>query len=111
MTASELERAMAWHLKVAELPKPESEFIFAPPRRWRFDFAWPTAKVALEVEGGTFLSGRHSRGRGFEDDCIKYDEAAIAGWLVIRVTGDMVTDGRALALVERALAARPGSAR
>jgi hypothetical protein len=42
----------------------------------------------------------------FELDCTKYAEAAVAGWLVLRVTTGMVEDRRALALIERALASR-----
>lgn len=76
-----------------------------PPRRWRFDLAWPGVKVACEIEGGIWANGRHTRGSGFEGDCIKYSEAAILGWRVIRVTGGMIEDGRALALIRRALAA------
>jgi len=34
-------------------------------------------------------------------------EKAIKGWLVVRVTGAMIEDGRALDAVEGALAARP----
>src|SRR5687768_16750315 len=30
-----------------------------PARRWRFDFAWPELKVAVECDGGTFTGGRH----------------------------------------------------
>lgn len=75
-------------------------------RAWRFDFAWPQYRLAVECEGGTWSGGRHTRGDGFEKDTEKYSEAAIQGWLVIRVTGDQIDDGRALALVERALAQR-----
>lgn len=77
------------------------EYRFHPQRRWRLDFAWPERKVALEVEGGTWINGRHNRGSSFEADCEKYNEAAILGWRVIRVTGSMVEDGRALSFVQR----------
>ena len=105
--ASLPELALATHIGWAKVePLPHTEYVFDPTRRWRFDFAWPELRVACEVEGGTFTAGRHSRGRGFEADCVKYDEAAIAGWLVLRVTTAMVNDGRALRLIERAIAAR-----
>lgn len=100
---------MAWQLRAASIPAPEREHRFTPPRRYRFDFAWPTARVALEVEGGTYANGRHSRGPGFERDCEKYNAAALEGWCVIRATTRMVEDGRALAAVELALAVRGGS--
>lgn len=79
------------------------EHQFDASRMWRFDFAWLDLLVAVEVEGGTWSAGRHSRGSGFESDCVKYAEAVIAGWLVLRVTTDMVDDGRAVTLLGRAL--------
>lgn len=106
MRASIPELALATQISWAKVPLPATEHRFDPRRRWRFDFAWPELLIAAEVEGGTYTAGRHSRGRGFEADCEKYSEAAIAGWLVVRVTTDMVDDGRALGLIERAIAAR-----
>jgi hypothetical protein len=35
---------------------------------------------------------------------VKYAEAVVAGWRVLRFTGAMVNDGRALEYLERALA-------
>ena len=81
-----------------------SEYRFHPTRRWRFDYCWPNKKVALEVEGGTWVGGRHVTGKGYENDCEKYSEAAILGWKVIRATTSMLKDGRATLLLERALA-------
>ena len=85
------------------LPAPTVELRFAPPRRWRFDLAWEGHRLACEIEGGVYLAGgsRHSRGRGFENDCEKYAEALCRGWRVLRVTTDMVTDGRAVGYLER----------
>lgn len=103
---SELERTLAFHLKAHRLPEPLREYRFAPPRNWRFDFAWPEQMLAVEVEGGTWNGGRHTRGDGFERDCTKYNEAALAGWRLLRFTTSMVTDGRAIAVIERALSER-----
>jgi very-short-patch-repair endonuclease len=66
------------------IPDPEPEFRFAPPRRWRFDYAWPGHKVALEIEGGVWTGGRHTSGAGFCKDMEKYNAAAVAGWRVLR---------------------------
>ena len=100
---SYLEDTLAFQLQAAGLPTPEREHRFAPPRKWRVDFAWPELMVALEVEGGTMTGGRHTRGRGFELDAEKYNEAALSGWLLLRVTGAMVKDGRALRTAEKAI--------
>lgn len=93
----------------------EREVRFAPPRRWRFDFAWParddlmpdgwtihTPAIALEIEGGSF-GGGHRRGRAYELDCDKQNAAMMSGWQVYRVTPAMVEDGRALAVIRAAL--------
>ena len=61
------------------------EFRFHPTRRWRFDYAIPSHKIALEVEGGVFIGGRHTRSKGFLGDMEKYNEAARLGWTVVRV--------------------------
>ena len=63
---------------------PDVEFQFVKDRKWRFDYAWPDRKVALEVEGGVWTQGRHTRGSGFVKDMTKYNRAAREGWLVFR---------------------------
>jgi len=98
------ERSLATLIDWDGLPAPIREYQFHPTRKWRFDFAYPDAKVAIEVEGGSFSSGRHTRGAGFEGDCEKYNAAAIRGWCVLRVTPRMIEDGRALSWLRRALA-------
>ena len=84
---------------------PVPEFRFDPPRRWKFDYAWPLfggGGVALEVEGGVFKTrtfrnkkgrlitvqgGRHNSGTGFLGDMEKYNRAtAFLGWKVLRAT-------------------------
>ncbi len=47
--------------------------------------------------------GRHTRGKGFEQDCEKYNSAALLGWRLVRFTPDMVRDGRAMAVIREAL--------
>ena len=60
------------------------EYRFHPTREWRFDFAIPAVRVAIEVEGGVWNGGRHFRPEGYLRDMEKYNEAAACGWLVIR---------------------------
>lgn len=90
-------------LKLAGLPMPVAEFRFHPERKWRFDFAWPDKRIAVEIEGGTFTRGRHVRPLGYECDCEKYNEAALRGWKVLRFTTRQITKGIALATIEIAL--------
>lgn len=75
---------------------PVTEYQFQPTRKWRFDFAFPDRKVAVECEGGTWNGGRHTRGSGFAADCEKYNAAAAAGWFVFRFDGNAVKSGEAV---------------
>lgn len=74
-------------LSQMKLPVPVKEHVFHPTRKWRFDYAWPEYKVALEVEGGIWMRGRgaHSRPQGIERDIEKYNAAVVLGWRVLRV--------------------------
>lgn len=81
----------------------QREYVFAKPRRWRFDFAWPKRFLAVEVEGGIWIAGRHTRGGGFEKDNEKYAEAAILGWRILRVSPGQVKSGQAVDWIVRAL--------
>jgi very-short-patch-repair endonuclease len=74
------------HCRAQGLPEPTPEHRFHPERRWRFDYAWLDAKIALEVEGGIWTGGRHTSPKGFEADIEKYNAAACLGWRVLRTT-------------------------
>lgn len=94
---------MALQIRAAGLPAPAREHSPIPGRRWRIDFAWPAQLVALEVEGGIYSGGRHTRPAGFNADAEKYNALAIAGWVVLRVTTDHIKSGQALQWLEKAL--------
>ena len=83
-------------------PDPEEEYRFLDGRRFRFDFAWPITNIAVEIEGGTFVQGRHVTGAGFSKDCEKYNLAARGGWCVYRFTTAMVKSGEGIAFLEDA---------
>jgi very-short-patch-repair endonuclease len=100
---SRLEAEFEAQLRHAGLPVACREHLFARPRLWRFDFAWPERRIAIEVEGGIWSEGRHTRPQGFLEDVVKYNEAGERGWRVFRATADSIEDGSALALAERIL--------
>lgn len=101
----------AWRA-VAGRPEPLEEYRFAAPqRRWRFDFAWPACLVAVEIEGGQWSGGRHTRGKGFAADCEKYNAASLAGWRVLRYTTADIRGRLADVVAEVAQAVVAGSTR
>ena len=101
-----LEDALAFQIKAAKLPEPVREHVFAKPRRWRFDFSWPSLKLAVEVEGAIFVGGRHNHPTGMMADMEKYNTALLMGWRVLRVAGPHVKSGEALRWIEAAIADR-----
>lgn len=83
------------------IPTPETEYRFHPTRKWRLDYAWPTCnKVAVEIEGGAWSGGRHTRGSGFVKDMEKYNEAQRLGWQVFRFTPQQLQKGDAQAFMK-----------
>ncbi len=87
---------------------------FHASRRWKFDFAEPDTRVAVEIEGIVFWGQRRSRhqtARGYEGDCEKYNAAVELGWVVLRYSQGQVTrDPRGCVdQVARVITARRGS--
>jgi len=99
--------------KAAKLAEPKREHRFHKTRRWRFDLAWTELPmgaglmwcpdVAVEVDGGVYVQGRHSRGKGIEADMEKIATAMTMGWRVLRVTPRHIRSGQALNWIEALL--------
>lgn len=79
------------------------EYKFHPTRRWRFDYAIPEHKIALEVEGGVWTGGRHIRAQGFLGDMEKYNTATLMGWRVFRTTPDELYKTATINLLRNAI--------
>jgi very-short-patch-repair endonuclease len=107
---SNAERSLATLIDWEGLARPEREVTFYPSRKWRFDFAWPAHKLAVEVEGGSWVNGAHTRGSHFESDAEKYNAAAELGWTVLRYTPRMIDSGQALYQIRRIIEARKAAA-
>ena len=108
--AEKTARAIADYCAAHGLPAPVRELVFCGHRDWRFDYAWPDAKVALELEGGTFSGGRHSTGPGMRADMEKYNEAALRGWCVLRCETRQARSMKILGIVWLAIKTRRAGA-
>ncbi len=68
------------------------EYVFHPSRKWRFDYAIPDLKIAVEYQGhgkmagGSGHSGGHASVSGLANDAEKFNEAHRLGWRVLLFT-------------------------
>lgn len=69
-----------------------SEYHFAKPRRYRFDFCNIEARIAIECQGGTYSRGRHTRGSALAKEYEKLNLAAQLGWRIFFLDTNMVND-------------------
>lgn len=86
-----------WELAFAELweeyyPSIDLYFnySFIPPRRFRFDFASLDSKVAIEINGGNWINGRHTRASNLSDEYKKLNLATLNGWRVFILSPEMI---------------------
>lgn len=88
-------------LKANNIPLPIIEYQFHPTRKWRFDYYWQQNRFALEVEGGVWTGGRHTRGTGFLKDMEKYNSATIMGFRIIRTVPDDLTSDTTIRMIKQ----------
>lgn len=100
---SPLEERLIDQIAAAGLPAPEREVRLVPGRKFRCDLVWRDACLVVEVEGGVFTRGRHTRGSGFVRDAEKYNALALAGFTVLRVAPPQIRSGQALKWIEQGL--------
>ena len=123
---SDLEKAFAraWLQWCPGIPAPVTQFSEIPPwldylhevrkrekprsRPWRADFCWPAQQIVLEVQGGAFSGGRHTRGIGYTTDLQKSALLIAGGWQFYGFTAEMVRakNGRWIKLLGRAVEQR-----
>ncbi len=97
---SEGEAVLSQHLRTLKIEF-EQEFKFHPTRKWRADFHLKGRKILVEVEGGIWSNGRHTRGKGYLGDLEKYNEATMMGYQVIRFSTEQVKSGKAIEQIEK----------
>ncbi|MHB8815020.1 MAG: hypothetical protein ACYDAE_17350 [Steroidobacteraceae bacterium] len=110
------EDIFASQCRAYRLPPFERQWRFAKAvgRQWRFDFAWPTLKLAVEIDGVVVrkihgelvVSGRHATIGGIRDDNEKINSAIMLGWSVLRFLQSDVKPRHAIEMTMRVLAER-----
>ncbi|MFX5408203.1 DUF559 domain-containing protein [Acinetobacter baumannii] len=91
---------LATHLRACKIGF-EQEYKFHSKRKWRADFLITGTKILIEVEGGIWSGGRHTRGKGYIGDMEKYNSAAMMGFTVLRFSTDQVKAGVAIKQIEQ----------
>ena len=107
---SELEERFLLSLRVLNVPPPEErEYGAIASRKYRWDFAYPSARLLIEIQGAVFKKGAHSSGVGVTRDITKANIATLNGWRVLAFTGTMVNHGIAARMVQIVLTGdKPG---
>ena len=85
-------RLLSLRLQQVGFPAPQIDFRFLPERRFRGDLVWPLERITLELDGGTWVRGRHVTASGYERDAWKQNLAASSGFATFRVTPGMLED-------------------
>ncbi|MEO6125702.1 MAG: hypothetical protein ABIR32_18540 [Ilumatobacteraceae bacterium] len=93
---SELELIVLTEITRQQLPAPELQFVWNRHGggRVRFDFAWPSVRVALEVDHPFWHAGSQPSARDKRRDL----DTAVDGWLTVRLTDFDVNGGLATAI-------------
>lgn len=106
---SHLEEMFVLQMRLFGIPTPVRELEFHPDRRWRFDFAWPHLKIAVEIEGGVSSPrGRHTQLDGFVKDAEKYAIATEMGWRVFRYPAALINNEFAIQQIARVVGVNAG---
>jgi hypothetical protein len=94
---------IAHHCRRRSLPRPTVEFQFVAFRAWKLDVAWPELLVGVDIQGGAFKGGHHSRGPGMRDDFEKLAHAVMRNWRVLLMMPEQVKAETGLFWIERTL--------
>lgn len=88
--------------------EPVREFRFHPTRKWRFDYAIPVLKIAIECDGGVWTGGRHVSPQGYLKDMEKFNAAAELGWVVLKFTPQTLVTSGTIETLRATIAKRVG---
>lgn len=97
---NEFEAKLARELKTLKIDF-EQELKFQPDRKWKVDFHLVDKKILVEDEGGIWISGRHTRSKGYLGDLEKYNATTMMGFQVVRFSIDQLKSGHVIQQIEK----------
>lgn len=105
-SGNEAEQVLAYQCMADGLTNFEQEYVFCETRKYRLDLAFPSQKVGIEIEGGLWAAGAHSRPIGILRDMEKANLLVLSGWRVLRYTTAQVKNGEAIEGIKALLVRR-----
>ena len=107
---SNAEDSLAYALSIAGDPFTgfEQQFRYVPGRKFAADFAWPDARLLVEVQGGIYSGEAHGSISGIKADIERLNLATLNGYRLLRFIPPRAKDmdewiGETLATIEEAL--------
>lgn len=96
---------VAAYFRECGLPEPVFEYRFHPTRKWRLDLAFLPQRLAVEVQGGIFIRGRHNNGAAMLKEWEKLNTLACMGWRVLYCQPRDLCTGDTVEMIRAALKA------
>ena len=98
---SQLEDLFAMQLDAAGLGGYVREAQIIPNRKFRYDFYFPEHRLCVEVQGGVWSNGAHSRPTGIKRDYEKSNLCTQYGFKLLQFDVKAVKSGEALDVTEQ----------
>lgn len=95
------------YCRASGVPAPVREYHFCDGRQWRADFAWPEQMIILEVQGGAFVNGGHTRGPAYVKEMERTNTAALLGWRMFFTTPKNLMTELTMRMLKQALGLHP----
>ena len=105
MSINEAEELLAIHLRELDTGF-DPQVLYSMNRRFRADFRLYPEPILIEIQGGVYSRQAHGSISGILKDNERLNEAAIAGFRMLRFTPDQVKSGEAKETIARALGLR-----
>jgi len=76
--------------KYGEVVKEKKISDFGIQRKFRYDYFLPKLQTAIEINGGSYIGGRHNFGEGYERDLMKFNLTMAIGLRLFQFTYSML---------------------